>query len=255
MMSPPSHLAPETVGPSGKPLVVIARRHTSGAGLKLEALPGGCGHLVRHAKTGSFHWRGANSLQDLRCHLGSARTHRNPDLGFIHVLSILSHCPGVPTSCQRRRTGTQGACAARCCTFLRPGDIARSIQQGVAAQFAWGWVCRGGWKWYPAPDQLAVAPIYRSTASSRYEPVGAHDGEFRSNGAGLCVASTCRPVRRRIPGPRWEAALASAHLALELIDSRHDAQGATHLADKLADGLNQGRGWASDSRCSRLSAL
>lgn len=145
--------------------------------------------------------------------------------------------------CQRRRTGTQGPVLPDACRPQTLSD-AWSVQQGVAAQFAQMGDAVGGWKCgTPAPDRLVVAPIYRSTVHHQdTSPVWAHDGRVRVEPElAFVLAHDLPPRSQAYSRAEVEAALASAHLALELIDSRYDAQAQLTFADKLADGLvNQG---------------
>lgn len=103
-----------------------------------------------------------------------------------------------------------------------------------------------GWKCgTPGPDKLVVAPIYARTvhrSSERPCPVWAHGGAVRVEPELAFVLGRDLPARLQPYEPdEVDEAVASTHLALELIDSRYSDPSALSFADKLADGLvNQG---------------
>ena len=148
---------------------------------------------------------------------------------------------------QRRLEGRQGPCLP---DALRPLTLQQAMQIQSAVTPLMGDAV-GGWKCgMPGPDKLVVAPIYARTihtgldaqAGGRPCPVWACDGLVRVEPELAFVLGQDLPARDR-PYARAEldAAIASTHLALELIDSRYSDQAGLSFADKLADGLvNQG---------------
>lgn len=144
---------------------------------------------------------------------------------------------------QRRLQGLQGPCLP---DSLRPASLldAMAIQRAVTPLMG---DAVGGWKCgTPGPDKLVVAPIYVSTIhrqpASAPCPVWASEGAVRVEPELAFLLGCDLPVRAQPYSPdEVDAAIASTHLALELIDSRYNDPAVLSFADKLADGLvNQG---------------
>lgn len=144
---------------------------------------------------------------------------------------------------ERRLKGLQGPCLPEA---LRPVSLqeAMAIQRAVSPLMG---DAVGGWKCgTPGPDKLVVAPIYASTihlqAASAPCPVWAHEGAVRVEPELAFVLGRDLPARESAYEPQEvDEAIASTHLALELIDSRYNDPAVLSFADKLADGLvNQG---------------
>jgi 2-keto-4-pentenoate hydratase len=141
---------------------------------------------------------------------------------------------------ERRLKGLAGPCLP---PPLRPQtlDEAMAIQAAIVplmGQRVAGWKCGT-----PGPDKLVVAPIYEGTVHRTSPcPVWAHDGDVRIEPELAFVLGADLPVRDEPYEPHEvDAAIASTHLALELIDSRYSDPSTLTFADKLADGLvNQG---------------
>ena len=156
----------------------------------------------------------------------------------------------------RRLTGrVAGALPAPC----RPTTLsdALAVQEAVSAELAQrtgervvGWKCG-----LPGADTWVLAPLYGSTLYRGDDgeaggsapppagwPVWAQQGQVKVEPELAFVLGRDLPPRAQ-PYDTEEVAgaIASAHLALELIDNRYDAQAPVHFADRLADGLvNQG---------------
>lgn len=161
---------------------------------------------------------------------------------------------------QRRLQGIQGP---RLPEGLRPAslDEAMAIQCAVTPLMG---DAVGGWKCgTPGPDKLVVAPIYAGTihrqAAASPCAVWSSEGAVRVEPELAFVLGRDLPVRARPYVPQEvDAALASTHLALELIDSRYEDPTVLSFADKLADGLvNQGLyiGPAVDSDTAELTRV
>lgn len=143
---------------------------------------------------------------------------------------------------ERRRQGLQGP---RLVEGLRPAtlDEALAIQQAVVPLMddaIAGWKCGT-----PGPGKVVVAPIYASTVHRDADSpcsVWAQDGGVRVEPELCFVLGEDLPAREASYEPaEVDAAIASTHLALELIDSRYSDPSVLTFADKLADGLvNQG---------------
>lgn len=161
----------------------------------------------------------------------------------------------------RRLSGEQGARLPESC---RPGTLpeAFEIQQAVSAllrQQRKGHI--GAWKCgLPVHDCLIAAPIYAHTVHAGSPcPVWTRDGLVRVEPELAFVLGRDLPSREAPYEPEEiDAAIASTHLALELIDSRYtpDEAAQASFAEKLADGLvNQGLfiGPAVDAEASRAA--
>jgi hypothetical protein len=146
----------------------------------------------------------------------------------------------------RRIQGTQGPRLPEAC---RPADLASAlaIQAAVLERLgdtAGAWKCAS-----PAPGRLVVAPIASRTvhhASSRDGglpcPVRARQGHARVEPELAFVLGQDLPPREApYSADEVLAAVVSAHLALELIDSRYADRGSLSFEENLADSLvNQG---------------
>ena len=120
-------------------------------------------------------------------------------------------------------------------------DDALAIQQAVCELLGNG---VGGWKCgMPGDGRVVLAPIYASTVSdSGVCPVWARGGQVRAEPELAFLFAEGLPARGQ-PYSRDEvlAAVSSVRLALELIDSRFDAEPKPSFLQSLADGLvNQG---------------
>lgn len=140
----------------------------------------------------------------------------------------------------RRKTGAQGL---RLPPALRPQDAAAAlaIQALVAAQIGdriAAWKCG-----MPAAGLPVAAPIYSGTVFSGGTCTAwARDGQIRVEPELAFILGHDLPSR---PLPysdaEVDAAIASTHLALELIDSRYSDPDQAGFLENLADGLlNQG---------------
>lgn len=134
---------------------------------------------------------------------------------------------------------------------------ALAVQEAVSAELAQragervvGWKCG-----LPGVDTWVLAPLYASTlyrAEDRVVdgsdplsdgwPVWAQQGRVKVEPELAFVLGRDLPPRAQpYDADEVRAAIASAHLALELIDNRYDESATLHFADRLADGLvNQG---------------
>lgn len=146
----------------------------------------------------------------------------------------------------RRLSGEQGARLPESC---RPACLqdALAIQQAVTALLAEQQGEQvGAWKCgLPAPERLVAGPIYaRAVHDGSPCPVWVREGLVRVEPELAFVLGRDLPPRDAPYAPQEvDAAIASTHLALELIDSRYVAVEAAQasFAEKLADGLvNQG---------------
>ncbi|RZL12015.1 MAG: 2-keto-4-pentenoate hydratase [Rubrivivax sp.] len=146
----------------------------------------------------------------------------------------------------RRVSGQQGPRLPDAC---RPTDLASAlaIQAAVLARLG---DAVGAWKCgSPAPGRVVVAPILASTVhhaglegSGTDCPVWARKGHARVEPELAFVLGRDLPPREApYTADDVLAAVASAHLALELIDSRYADRGGVSFEENLADGLvNQG---------------
>lgn len=146
----------------------------------------------------------------------------------------------------RRRSGEQGPRLPDAC---RPADLASAlaIQAAVLARLGHA---VGAWKCgSPAPGRVVVAPILASTVHHAGTddigttcPVWARQGHARVEPELAFVLGHDLPPREApYTADEVLAAVASAHLALELIDSRYTDRGGVSFEENLADGLvNQG---------------
>lgn len=156
----------------------------------------------------------------------------------------------------RRLTGRVGGALPAPCRPTTLGD-ALAVQEAVSAELAQrtgervvGWKCG-----LPGADTWVLAPLYASTLyrgddgaqdGSRQPPVGwpvwAQQGQVKVEPELAFVLGRDLPPRAQpYDAEEVAGAIASAHLALELIDNRYDEQASLHFADRLADGLvNQG---------------
>ncbi len=143
---------------------------------------------------------------------------------------------------QRRLHGQQGPCLPE---PLRPQTLDDAMRIQLASMPLMGDAI-AGWKCgTPGPDKLVVAPIYARTVHRTSEqpcPVWAHGGMVRVEPELAFVLGHDLPARVQPYTPdEVDDAIASTHLALELIDSRYSDPSVLSFADKLADGLvNQG---------------
>lgn len=143
---------------------------------------------------------------------------------------------------QRRLHGQQGPCLPEA---LRPHTLDEAMRIQMATLPLMGDAV-AGWKCgTPAADKLVVAPIYARTVHRAGEsacPVWAHGGAVRVEPELAFVLGRDLPPRSQAYAPHEvDEAIASTHLALELIDSRYSDQSVLSFVDKLADGLvNQG---------------
>ncbi|OGB01499.1 MAG: hypothetical protein A3G29_17380 [Burkholderiales bacterium RIFCSPLOWO2_12_FULL_64_99] len=152
----------------------------------------------------------------------------------------------------RRLTGRVGGALPDPCRPTTLSD-ALAVQAAVSAELAQragervvGWKCG-----LPGADTWVLAPLYASTlyrADDRTDPpvagwpVWAQQGRVKVEPELAFVLGRDLPPRAQAyDTEEVRASIASAHLALELIDSRYDEQAPVHFADRLADGLvNQG---------------
>ncbi len=147
----------------------------------------------------------------------------------------------------RRQRGEQGPRLPEAC---RPADAASAlaIQAAVTAQLQdtiAAWKCGT-----PALGRVVVAPIHGRTlhhAGSEPDhhkpcPVRAGQGQARVEPELAFVLGHDLPPRDEPYTPaEVDAAIAQAHMALELIDSRYADRGSVSFEENLADGLvNQG---------------
>lgn len=144
---------------------------------------------------------------------------------------------------ERRRSGTPGARLPPSC---RPPDLAcaLAIQEAVSAQIndaIAGWKCG-----LPAADKWVLAPIYGNTVHRSSDgttcAVGARHASVRIEPELAFVLAHDLPPRATPYAPgEIDAAIAGAHLALELIGTRYREPEQASFAEHLADGLfNQG---------------
>lgn len=140
----------------------------------------------------------------------------------------------------RRRAGQTGPRLPDNCRPTTPED-ALAIQTAVTRRLG---EAVGGWKCgTPSDDKLVVAPIYASTIVSGSPcAVWATAEEVRVEPELAFVLQADLPARDLPYGTdEIDAAMAGAHLALELIASRYDSDADITFNEKLADGLvNQG---------------
>jgi 2-keto-4-pentenoate hydratase len=162
----------------------------------------------------------------------------------------------------RRLSGEQGARLPERC---RPTSLqdAFDIQRAVSAllgdargERVKAWKCA-----LPAAERLVAAPIYARTVHAASPcPAWTRAGQVRVEPELAFVLGRDLPPRDAPYAPEEvDAAIASTHLALELIDSRYSPDDAAEasFAEKLADGLvNQGLfiGPAVDAETSRLAS-
>lgn len=140
----------------------------------------------------------------------------------------------------RRKTGVQGP---RLPLPLRPLDVesALAIQALVSRQLAGdirAWKCG-----LPADGKPVVAPIYSGTiGQSNPCAAWARGGKVRVEPELAFVLAHDLPARSApYTAEEIDAAIASTHLALELIDSRYSDPEQADFLENLADGLlNQG---------------
>lgn len=155
------------------------------------------------------------------------------------------------TLTSRRLSGQVGAALPAAC---RPRTLhdAWAVQNAVTQELAQrtgeqvvGWKCG-----LPGADTWVLAPLYASTlyradtqgASDIACPVWTQQGQVKVEPELAFVLGHALPPRAQPYGAdEVRAAVASAHLALELIDNRYDDSVPLQFADRLADGLvNQG---------------
>ncbi len=155
-------------------------------------------------------------------------------------LSLYTIATAASLLTERRRSGKPGPRLPEHC---RPADFDTALRiQAVVASLLRETV--GAWKCgTPAPDKIVLAPIHAGTVQRR-SPCSA----FGRNGQVKVEPELAFVLGRDLP-PRGEpytraevdAAIASTHLALELIDNRFDDDADVSFIEKLADGLvNQG---------------
>jgi len=140
----------------------------------------------------------------------------------------------------RRRSGQPGE---RLPPDLRPQDAATAlaIQAGVTQQLGEGvaaWKCG-----LPSEGRPVLAPIYAASVQRRSPCLAwARGGQVRIEPELAFILGRDLPPRTAPYQPaEIDAAIASTHLALELIDSRYRDPGPADFFENLADGLlNQG---------------
>ena len=141
---------------------------------------------------------------------------------------------------ERRRHGHQGSVLPAAC---RPSDTdtALAIQAGVVTELG---DTLGGWKCgMPSEHKLVVAPILGSSLHQASPcPVWAPQGQLKIEAELAFILATDLPARSQPYSlAEIDAAIGSAHLALELIGTRYTADSGASYLDQLADGLfNQG---------------
>lgn len=140
----------------------------------------------------------------------------------------------------RRRSGEQGPRLPEDC---RPSDSdsAWAIQVAVSTEVGQQ---TGAWKCsLPVEARIIAAPIYSETIHN-VSPCSAiaRSGEVRIEPELAFILGQDLPAREQPYTPdEVDAAIASTHLALELIDSRYSDPDAVSAEEHLADGLlNQG---------------
>lgn len=143
----------------------------------------------------------------------------------------------------RRRQGLSGPLLPEDCRPRSVPDALR-IQAGVIERMG---DAVGGWKCgTPQGDRCVVAPIYASTIHTGPDvpvwPSAEGGAAVRIEPELAFVLAHDLPARDQpYTSDEVDAALSHAHLALELIASRYDADEVPTFEDKLADGLvNQG---------------
>lgn len=151
----------------------------------------------------------------------------------------------------RRLTGQVGAALPAACRPVTLPD-AWAVQSAVTVELAQragervvGWKCG-----MPGADTWVLAPLYASTlhraegpeAPASACPVWTQQGQVKVEPELAFVLGHDLPPRTQPYGAdEVRAAVASTHLALELIDNRYDDSVPLQFADRLADGLvNQG---------------
>lgn len=173
-----------------------------------------------------------------------------------HPLSAEAIQTAAQALATRRLTGRVGGALPDPCRPTTLSD-ALAVQEAVSAELAQragervvGWKCG-----LPGADTWVLAPLYASTlyrdddsAGDGSDPPPAGWPVWTQQGQVKVEPELAFVLGRDLP-PRAQpyeveevlAAIASAHLALELIDNRYDEQAPVHFADRLADGLvNQG---------------
>lgn len=155
------------------------------------------------------------------------------------------------TLATRRLTGQVGGALPAACRPVTLSD-AWAVQNGVTQELAQragehvaGWKCG-----LPGADTWVLAPLYASTlyraeapgASAPACPVWTQQGQVKVEPELAFVIGRDLPSRAQpYDAAELRAAVASVHLALELIDNRYDDSVPLRFADRLADGLvNQG---------------
>lgn len=141
---------------------------------------------------------------------------------------------------ERRRCGQPGE---RLAPDLRPqdADAALAIQAGVTQQLGESvaaWKCG-----LPSEGRPVLAPIYAASVHSGSPcPAWARGGQLRVEPELAFVLGRDLPARAApYQAAEIDAAIASTHLALELIDSRYSDPEQADFFENLADGLlNQG---------------
>lgn len=173
-----------------------------------------------------------------------------------HPLSPEAIQMAAQTLATRRLTGCVGGALPDSCRPTTLSD-ALAVQEAVSVALAQrtgervvGWKCG-----LPGADTWVLAPLYASTlyrgdggeaGGSEPPPAGwpvwAQQGQVKVEPELAFVLGRDLPPRAQpYDADEVAEAIASAHLALELIDNRYDAQAPLHFADRLADGLvNQG---------------
>lgn len=151
----------------------------------------------------------------------------------------------------RRLTGQIGSVLPDTCRPVTLQDawalqcaVSRELAQRAGERVV-GWKCG-----LPSADTWVLAPLYASMvhsaaspqAASHACPVWAQQGHVKIEPEMAFVLGQDLPVRGQpYEADEVRAAVASVHLALELIDNRYDDSVPIQFADKLADGLvNQG---------------
>lgn len=144
----------------------------------------------------------------------------------------------------RRRHGMAGDVLPPACrpqTLEAALQVQAAVTDLLAAETGDG-VC--GWKCgLPSPDKVVVAPIYEHSLQ-HHEPclVWATQSQVKIEPElAFLMGRDLPPCGRAYTPQDIDAAIASTHLALELIHDRYAADAGAQFADRLADGLvNQG---------------
>lgn len=157
----------------------------------------------------------------------------------------MSHVPSPASSAAtilaaRRKTGDQGPRLPASC---RPNDVdaALAIQEAVTTQMG---EHIGAWKCgMPVDGNVVLAPIHAGSIHTSSPCVAwMRGGQVRVEPELAFIIGQDLPARDvAYTSAEIDAAIATTHLALELIDSRYNDPAEVSFAENLADGLlNQG---------------